>query len=180
MTALKALQYGALVFMTLLPAALSVVLYLAERRAWIKKISSPAKQVGIGVLFGLIAVLATETGIPVNGTILNVRNAAPLTAGLLFGGPAGIIAGVIGGVYRWFAAYWGAGVFSQLACTLGTLAAGLIGAICRKYMFDNKKASWFYGLAIGMTTEVLHMLLVFITNIDDYINKYISRMDICV
>ena len=93
MTAMKALQYGALVFMTLLPAALSVVLYLAERRAWIKKISSPTKQVGIGVLFGLIAVLATETGIPVNGTILNVRNAAPLTAGLLFGGPAGIIAG---------------------------------------------------------------------------------------
>lgn len=172
MTAMKALQYGALVFMTLLPAALSVVLYLAERRAWIKKISSPAKQVGIGVLFGLIAVLATETGIPVNGTILNVRNAAPLTAGLLFGGPAGIIAGVIGGVYRWFAAYWGAGVFSQLACTLGTLAAGLIGAICRKYMFDNKKASWFYGLAIGMTTEVLHMLLVFITNMDDVFTAF--------
>ena len=59
MTAMKALQYGALVFMTMLPAALSVVLYLAERRAWIKKISSPAKQVGIGALFGLIAVLAT-------------------------------------------------------------------------------------------------------------------------
>lgn len=34
-------------------------------------------------------------------------------------------------------------------------------------MFDNKKPSWFYGLAIGMTTEVLHMLLVFLTNMSD-------------
>ena len=32
------------------------------------------------------------------GAVVNVRDAAPLTAGLIFGGPAGIIAGFIGGL----------------------------------------------------------------------------------
>lgn len=118
MTMITVMQIGALTFMTLLPVALSVILYMTERQPWTKKFSYGVKQAIIGVLFGLVAVLATEAGIPVNGAVLNVRNAAPLTAGLIFGGPAGIIAGVIGGAYRWFATYWGAGAFSQLACTM--------------------------------------------------------------
>ena len=44
---------------------------------------------------------------------------------------------------------------------------------CRKFMFDNKKAFWFYGLAIGITTEVTHMLLVFITNINDVVTAFL-------
>ena len=103
MTMITVMQIGALTVMTLLPVALSVILYMAERQPWTKKFSYGVKQAIIGVLFGLVAVLATEAGISVNGAVLNVRNAAPLTAGLLFGGPAGIIAGVIGGAYRWFA-----------------------------------------------------------------------------
>ena len=88
MTMITVIQIGALTFMTLLPVALSVILYMAERQPWTKKFSYGVKQAIIGVLFGLVAVLATEAGIPVNGAVLNVRNAAPLTAGLLFGGPA--------------------------------------------------------------------------------------------
>lgn len=157
---------------TLLPVVLSVVLYFAERKTKFGKANYWVRQAVIGVLFGGIAVLATAFGIPIEGAVLNVRNAAPLTAGLLFGGPAGIIAGVIGGVYRWFATYFGAGAFSQLACTIGCILAGFFGAGCRKFMFDNKKASCFYGFVIGGTTEVLHMLLVFITNMNDVYGAY--------
>ena len=157
---------------TVLPALLSIVLYSAERRMKKVKVNYWVKQAAVGILFGGIAVLATVFGIRIDGAVLNVRNAAPLTAGLLFGGPAGIIAGVIGGVYRWFASYWGAGEFSRLACTIGCILAGVFGAGCRKFMFDNKKASWFYGFVIGGTTEVLHMLLVFITNMDDVYSAF--------
>ena len=157
---------------TLLPVVLALVLYWAERRTRFGKVNYWVRQAIIGVLFGGVAVLATAFGIPIEGAVLNVRNAAPLTAGLLFGGPAGILAGVIGGVYRWFATYFGAGAFSQLACTVGCILAGFFGAGCRKFMFDNKKASWFYGFVIGGTTEVLHMLLVFITNMDDVYAAY--------
>lgn len=161
-----------LVAATLLPVVLSVVLYFAERKTKFGKANYWVRQAVIGVLFGGVAVIATAFGIPIEGAVLNIRNAAPLTAGLLFGGPAGIIAGVIGGVYRWFATYFGAGAFSQLACTIGCILAGLFGAGCRKFMFDNKKASWFYGFVIGGTTEVLHMLLVFITNMNDVYGAY--------
>lgn len=161
-----------LIAATLLPVFLSVILYFAERKTKFGKTNYWVRQALIGLLFGIVAVLATTFGISTEGAVLNVRNAAPLTAGLLFGGPAGILAGIIGGVYRWFATYFGAGVFSQLACTIGCILAGFFGAGCRKFMFDNKKASWFYGFVIGGTTEVLHMLLVFITNMDNVYSAY--------
>ncbi|MDO4741197.1 MAG: LytS/YhcK type 5TM receptor domain-containing protein, partial [Eubacteriales bacterium] len=61
------------------------------------------RQTVIGVAYGLLAILSTEIGIPVDEAVLNVRNAAPLTAGLIFGGRAGVIAGLIGGIERWLA-----------------------------------------------------------------------------
>lgn len=161
-----------LVCATLLPVITAAVLYIAERKTKFGKTKYWLKQLVTGLLFGGVAVLATEFGIDVDGAVLNVRNAAPLTAGLIFGGPAGIIAGVIGGIYRWLATYWGAGEFSRLACSLASVLAGLFGAGCRKFMFDNKKASGFYGLAIGGTTEVLHMLLLFLTNMNDIYTSF--------
>ena len=71
-----------------------------------KKISSMNYWVGqiiYGVVFGMIAILGTEWGIKMNGYFVNCRDAAPMIAGLLFGGPAGIIAGFIGGLERWLA-----------------------------------------------------------------------------
>ena len=172
------LTISKLIVATLLPVALATILYFAEKKTAFGKANYWVQQIVIGALFGGVAVLATVVGIPLDGAMLNVRNAAPLTAGLLFGGPAGIIAGLIGGVYRWVATYFGAGAFSQLACTLGCILAGFLGAGCRKFMFDNKKASWFYGFVIGGTTEVLHMLLVFITNMDDVYSAY-RVVEIC-
>lgn len=155
-----------------LPVVFAVLLYLLEKKTAFGKLPYAAKQIIIGIVFGGIACLATEFGIEVNGAVLNVRNAAPLTAGLIFGGPAGIISGIIGGVHRWISVYWGVAEYSRLACTLGTVLAGFIGAACRKFMFDNKKTSWFYGLSIGITTEVFHMLLVFLTKLDDIKNAF--------
>ncbi|MGN0814913.1 MAG: SpoIIE family protein phosphatase [Candidatus Coproplasma sp.] len=156
---------------TLLPVLLAAGLYLLERTRF-GKWNYYLKQTVVGVLFGGVAVLATEFGIPVEGATLNVRNAAPLAAGLIFGGPSGIIAGVIGGVYRWIATYWGAGEFSKIACSLACVLAGLFGAGCRKFMFGNKKPSPVYGLALGVTTEVLHMLLLFVLNMNNVYSAY--------
>lgn len=151
-------------FAALLPVALSAGVYWVEQRLPFQKWDRRLRQLLIGLLYGGAAILATMYGIPVKGAVPNVRNAAPLTAGLLFGAPAGLLAGFLGGIYRWF---WGAGDMTRLACTIGCFFAGISGAICRQFMFDNKKASWFYGLAIGITTEVAHMLLVFVTNLED-------------
>ncbi len=157
---------------TLLPVVLSIALYILDKKTLFGKLKYWKKQIIIGLSFGLLTIFATEFGIPIDGAVLNVRNASPITAALIFGGPSGIIAGAIGGIYRFIATYWGAGSFSQIACSIACLMAGIIGAGCRKLMFDNKKPSWAYGLAIGATTETLHMLLIFITNMSDVYNAY--------
>ena len=161
-----------LIAATLLPVALSAALYLCEKKTRYGKAKNVVRQAVAGAAFGLVAVLGTQFGIPVEGATLNVRNAAPLAAGLLFGAPSGIIAGVIGGVYRFVATYWGAGEFSRIACSVGCVAAGIFGAGCRKFMFDDKKPSWIHGLIIGGTTEVLHMLLVFVFGMKDVYGAY--------
>ncbi len=152
-------------------ALLAIFLYILDKKTAFFKTPYKIKQIIIGVLFGLMAIFATTIfgGFDIgDGTIMNVRDAAPLCAGLIFGAPAGIIAGLIGGIYRFVAVYFGlAGTYTQLACSVSTILAGLIAAVLRTYMFDNKKPTWLYGLGIGMVTEVFHMLMIFFTNMDD-------------
>ncbi|MDO4741196.1 MAG: SpoIIE family protein phosphatase, partial [Eubacteriales bacterium] len=65
------------------------------------------------------------------------------------------------------AIYWGVGTYTRMACTIATIVAGIFSALIRRYILDNKRASYIYGLAAGIITEVLHMLLVFVTNMED-------------
>lgn len=161
------MPYLYLVIATVLPAVLTLFFkYLIDKTKY-SKISFWLNQTIIGLVFGAFAVLCTEFGVDVNGAIINVRDSAPVVAGLMFGGPAGIIAGLIGGVERWFSVYWGGGEFTRLACSLATIIAGLNAANLRKIMFKHKRPSFGFSLAIGLGTEVLHMLLVLFTNMSN-------------
>lgn len=157
---------------TLLPVVAAAVVYQLQSATAFGQWPYIRRQALIGVLFGLIAILGTEFGIVTHDATMNVRDASPLVAGLLFGGPSGIIAGVIGGVERWFAALWGRGMYTRLACTFGTMAAGLYAALLRKLMFDDKKPTWPFALVIGGVVEVLHLTLVFVTNMHDVEQAY--------
>ena len=142
------------------------------------KLSNRNKQIIIGIAFGLATCFASDAGFQIPGAIINVRDAGPLCAALLFGAPAGVISGVMGAVYRLF---WGTtfastftaewlntmfsvdanGGFTRVACTCGTLLAGLIGAFIRKQLFDDKIPTPNGALAIGVTVEMLHLAMVF-------------------
>ena len=151
---------------TFLPVIAAVGFYFLEKSTSFGKLRYGIQQAIIGLVFGLIAVCGTEFGINAYGATMNVRDAAPIVAGLLFGGPAGIVAGVIGGVERWFSVLWGRGMFTRVGCSVATVAVGFYAAILRKYMFDGKKPSWLIALAIGVVAEVLHLTLIFVTNMD--------------
>lgn len=156
-----------LIIPVLLNCMLVLGIYLADKNEKIKKIPYLQKQIVIGVLFGGVSAFASSFGVEWLGAVVNVRDAAPLSAGLIFGAPSGIIAGVIGGLYRWFSVYWGAGTYTRLACSLATVLAGLMAAGVRKWMFDDKKPNWIYGGCIAIACEVFHMILIFITNMDN-------------
>ena len=138
-----------LIVMSFIPLIASILLYFAFKG---KKINYWLKQIIIGIVFGAIAILGTECGVRLDGAIMNARDAAPLCAAIIFGAPAGIIAGIIGGVERWFAVTWGAGTFTRLACSIATIFAGVFGAILKKYMFDNKIPNYAYAFIIGAVT----------------------------
>ena len=160
-------DYILLFLISLLPVALSAVIYLFERTKTAEKIPYAVRQLLIGILFGILAITGTECGIKLDGAVINARDASPICAGLLFGAPAGIIAGLIGGVERWFAVLWGAGAYTRLACSLSTVLAGVFAAALRKHVFDNKKPKWYYCLATAVIMEVVHMLMIFLTNMTD-------------
>ena len=156
-----------LIIPILLNCILVLVIYLAGKHTPAKKMPYMAKQIIIGLLFGAVSAFASSYGVQWLGTTVNVRDAAPLSAGLIFGAPAGIISGLIGGLYRWFSVYWGGGMYTRLACSLATILAGFMAAGLRKLMFDNKKPTWSYGICIAVVCEVIHMILIFLTNMDN-------------
>ncbi|MBQ5646435.1 MAG: SpoIIE family protein phosphatase [Treponema sp.] len=164
-----------LIISILLPVFVSVVIYVLDKKTKFGNIRYIPKQIIIGTTFGIIAILATEYGVPVDGAVLNVRSASPLSAGLIFGWPAGLIAGFIGGIERYFTP---TGDFTRIACTFGTIIAGIVAAVVRRFMVDNKRPSWFYGLFVGLVTEVIHMLMVFLNNSGDIQRAY-KIVEIC-
>lgn len=155
-----------LAFATLLPAMACALLTFLRRIPRVANIPERGWQVIVGVVFGLIAIYGTEAGIPIEGAIINVRDAAPLAAGLIFGGPAGIISGIIGGVERWFSVMWGGGAFTQMACSLGTIFAGVYAALLRKFLFERHIPNLAFAFSTGVVAEVMHLMLIFVTHPD--------------
>ena len=142
--------------------------YLTDKYTKFKKLPYMTKQIIIGVLFGCVSAFASSFGVEWLGTVVNVRDAAPLSAGLIFGAPAGIISGCIGGVFRFITVLWNPeAAYTQIACSLATILAGFMAAGLRKLMFDNKKPTWSYGICIAIVCEVIHMILIFMTNMDN-------------
>ncbi|MCQ2424087.1 MAG: SpoIIE family protein phosphatase [Clostridia bacterium] len=159
-------EYLFLTIAALMPVAASVLFYILEKKTPFGRLSYGLRQVIYGIFFGALAVIGTEWGIPISGAQVNCRDAAVLTAGLMFGGPAGVIAGFIGGIERWVAVAWGVGTFTRVACTLSTIIAGIYAACLRRFMFEDKRPGWLLSLAIGVVMEVFHLTMVFITNMN--------------
>jgi serine phosphatase RsbU (regulator of sigma subunit) len=162
----------------LAPFLLTVILFAAFRSGRFSALSNKRKQIIAGILFGLMAVYATERGVPFEGAIINVRDASPICAGLFFGAPAGLIAGTIGAVERWFCVLWGGGYYTRVACSFSTFFAGASAAFARRYFSDNKVAGVSQSTILAFTVEVVHMLMIFLTNLND-VKRAFLYVEVC-
>ncbi|MBQ6217501.1 MAG: SpoIIE family protein phosphatase [Erysipelotrichaceae bacterium] len=165
-----------LIIIASMPFLASVVLFLIFHNRRKVEFSKKKQQIIAGLVFGLVAIFATEYGVDVDGTIVNARDAAPLCAGLIFGPYAGIISGIIGGVERWFSVFWNHGYYTRLACTISTILTGFIAAFLRKNIFEDKIPDWALALYSGVFCETIHMAMIFLTNSNDIATafEYIS------
>ena len=120
-----------------------------------KQDHSPAELAAVSLLFCLFAVFSTYTGIPVDGSLVNVRIVAILSGGILFGPWVGIPAGIVAGVHRYLIDIHG---YTSLPCLISSIAAGLIGTFI--HYRAGKARLWLYGIGAGMFCEGLTMALI--------------------
>ncbi|MBQ3664011.1 MAG: SpoIIE family protein phosphatase [Clostridia bacterium] len=158
-----------LIPLSAIPVIVSVLAWKLDNDA-VKFRDTLRGKILIGILFGLISVIGSEFGVSINGAIINIRDAAPICAGLIFSAPSGIIAGLIGGAERFFAVAWGAGEYTRAACVMSTILAGLLSAAIRHYIFDNKMPRWMYGMGVALYIETFHMLMIFLTHLSDAVH----------
>ena len=169
----------------ILKMSLVTSLYVAITAAlwlWVhgkRIVMSNGKRLFIGFIFGICAILSTHFGISYETMMLNVRDIAPLAAGLFFDPISGIIAGLIGGIERYIVGtYFGVGSYTRIACSVSTCLAGFVAAGMKVYLFNGKKPFPFYAFCMGAVMEVFHMYVVLITHRND-MNKAFYVVDIC-
>lgn len=151
--------YAQLIFLTLLPSFVTCALYPLS----ISKVNKHVKTAIYSLSFALAAIISTKLSIPLNGTLISARDATVLVASLIFGTPASLFAALVGGAFRYFIG----DAYLSLGPSLTTLLAGVVGFVLRRWMFDDKRPSWVYGTAIIFVIEVVNMLLVFLSNMQD-------------
>ncbi|WP_029231117.1 SpoIIE family protein phosphatase [Butyrivibrio sp. VCB2006] len=122
----------------------------------------------IGIIYGMCSVLSTHFGVNFGHMLLNLRDVAPLAAGLFFHPAAGVLAGLIGGIERYIVGtYFGIGSYTRIACSLSTCLAGFVALLMNIKVFKGKKPSPMYAFFMGAVMEVFHMYVVFITHRSD-------------
>ena len=160
-------EYIKFISAALLNVVLVIGVYFLDKKTRFKNLKRIYKELIIGALFGCSAIYASLFGVKIWGATMNVRDASPISAGLIFGPIAGIVSGFIGGGFRALTVLWNPdSAFTAVACSLSTFLAGVIAAVLRKFMFDDKKPSWVPAIGIAIVLEVFHMLMIFITNMD--------------
>lgn len=114
-------------------------------------------QLMLAALFGLLATLSTYCGFNAYGANINTRVISVTAAGLLGGPVAGIGAGLIGGVHRYF---YAPNSFTALACSVGTLTFGIIGSLGSRYF--RWKPSRLFLIAVTVAGELCQTLWLFL------------------
>jgi len=119
----------------------------------------------LGILFGGLSILFSIFGAKTTqGYSFTFANTAVIIGGSLFGGPIGLIAGVISGVENL--------IFNQSAATkyavsIGLFTSGLLSLLLYKLTNENNKFRWYFILIGSAVLEVVTLLCVFLTNISN-------------
>ena len=103
------------------------------------------------LIFGGFSIFGTYVGRPLpSGAIVNIRDFAPMIAGLTAGPIIGSAVGLIGGVHRLFL-----GGFTCIPCGLATILAGVVGGAIY-YFNKGKLIGILQAMLVAVIIEALH------------------------
>jgi len=103
------------------------------------------------LLFGLFSIFGTYVGTQeMSGAITNIRDLAPMVAGLVAGPYVGLAVGLMGGIHRLFL-----GGVTAVPCSLATILAGVLAGLVY-HVRKGKLIGIIPGMLFGAAIEVLH------------------------
>ncbi|MCK1970093.1 sensor histidine kinase [Franconibacter sp. IITDAS19] len=127
-------------------------------RELLHKSAHTAKELlAVTAIFSLFALFSTWSGVPVEGSLVNVRIIAVMSGGILFGPWVGIITGLIAGVHRYLIDMGG---ITSIPCFITSIVAGCLSGWIHQRV--PKAQHWRIGILAGMACETLTMILVIV------------------
>jgi phosphoserine phosphatase RsbU/P len=103
--------------------------------------------------FGSISIFGTYSGLELYGAIVNVRDLAPMVAGLTGGPIIGTCAGLIGALHR-----YSLGGSTAFPCSLATILAGFLGGMvyvgCGRRFIGTTGA-----VTVAILMEIIHLTM---------------------
>ncbi|MGN1314776.1 MAG: LytS/YhcK type 5TM receptor domain-containing protein [Lachnospiraceae bacterium] len=113
----------------------------------------------LSLIFGLISICSTYTGVRASGAIVNTRVIGVLAAGLLGGPYVGMGTALIGGLHRYL---FDIGGFTALSCSISTLVEGIIGAAFSKRFKAGKinGTGVFFITALAEAGQMMIILMI--------------------
>ncbi|WP_416347481.1 LytS/YhcK type 5TM receptor domain-containing protein [Acerihabitans sp. TG2] len=141
-------------------ALMLICLFLLTRTRTFRELLQKEQHTGqellaVTVIFSLFAIFSTYSGIPVEGSLINVRIIAVMSGGILFGPWVGIATGTIAGVHRYLIDMGGP---TSVPCLISSIVAGFVSGYIKLKVI--KQHRWGIGIIGGMLCECLTMLLV--------------------
>ncbi len=115
-----------------------------------------AAKVIVGVVLGVLAIFGTLWGMKLgDGTVINVRELAPMIAGSVAGPIGGVIAGLIGGIHRY--TYGGT---TALPCAVSTILIGVLAGL----ISNRLSGRWYLVKAAvaGFLLESMAMAMILV------------------
>lgn len=126
-------------------------------RRMIYRQGSFGEQAAITIIFGLIGILGTYSGIPIGDALANSRVIGVMAAGLIGGPIMGVAAGLIAGGHRYLL-----GGFTAFSCGIANICEGLLAGIVHRY-YPEKMVPWWMALIAGIVGEVMQMAIILLT-----------------
>lgn len=114
-------------------------------------------QLLLGLVFGLLSIASTYTGLSFQGAIVNTRTISTLAAGLMCGPLTGVSAGIVSGLHRYF---YHPGGFTSLACGLGTFSFGVLGAVCHRWFSRLRTRRPLFLVGLTVAAELVQCVII--------------------
>ena len=109
------------------------------------------------IFFGLIGIVGTYAGIPVNDALANSRVVGVMAAGLIGGRVMGVSAGLIAGGHRYLL-----GGFTAFSCALANVCEGLLAGLVYRHYPGRPMPCW-VALIAGVIGEIMQMGIILLT-----------------